>query len=98
MRSLRLAAVLFSLSVAPAVFAQAPADNDHTLQAMKDEMARAKSRLELAIPPSNQPVKPYYVEYRLLDMDIREVVGEFGALVSTGHSRTRLMNVGARVG
>jgi TldD protein len=98
MRALRLAAFVLSFSVAPAVFAQAPADNDHTLQAMKDEMARAKSRLELAIPPSNQPVKPYYVEYRLLDMDIREVVGEFGALVSTGHSRTRLMNVGARVG
>lgn len=93
--------MLFSLCVVPAVFAaQATADkdNDHTLQAMKDEMARAKSRLELAIPPSNQPVRPYYVEYRLLDMDIREVVGEFGALVSTGHNRTRLMNVGARVG
>lgn len=101
MRALRFVAMLFSLCVVPAVFAaQATADkdNDHTLQAMKDEMARAKSRLELAIPPSNQPVRPYYVEYRLLDMDIREVVGEFGALVSTGHNRTRLMNVGARVG
>ncbi len=101
MCALRFAAMLFSLCVVPAVFAaQATADKDkdHTLQAMKDEMARAKSRLELAIPPSNQPVRPYYVEYRLLDMDIREVVGEFGALVSTGHNRTRLMNVGARVG
>jgi TldD protein len=98
MRSLRIAAILFSLSVAPAAFAQAAADNDHTLKAMKDEMARAKSRLELAIPPSNQPVKPYYVEYRLLDLDVREITGEFGALLSTGHSRTRLMNVGARVG
>jgi TldD protein len=98
MRSVRFAAVLFSLCVAPAVFAQALADNDHTLQAMKDEMARAKSRLELAIPPSNQPVKPYYVEYRLLDMDIREISGEFGALLATGHNRTRLMNVAARVG
>jgi predicted Zn-dependent protease len=98
MRSLRLATVLFALSVAPVTFAQALADKDHTLQAMKDEMARAKARLELAIPPSNQPVRPYYIEYRLLDMDIREVVGEFGALVNTGHNRTRLMNVGARVG
>src|SRR5271165_2586398 len=101
MRALRFAAMLFSLCIVPAVFAaqdSADKDKDHTLQAMKDEMARAKSRLELAIPPSNQPVRPYYVEYRLLDMDIREVVGEFGALVSTGHNRTRLMNVGARVG
>src|SRR5208283_245126 len=97
MRALRFAAMLFSLCIVPAVFAaqdSADKDKDHTLQAMKDEMARAKSRLELAIPPSNQPVRPYYVEYRLLDMDIREVVGEFGALVSTGHNRTRLMNVG----
>ncbi len=100
MRSLRLAAVLFSLSVAPSVFAaQAPADDkDHTFQAMKDEMARATSRLELAIPPANQPVRPYYVEYRLLDVEIREITGEFGALVSTGHNRMRLMTVGARVG
>ena len=75
-----------------------PAENDHTLQAMRDEMARAKSRLELAIPPSNQPVRPYYIEYRLLDMDIRQIVGEFGALVSATHTRTRVMDVGARVG
>jgi TldD protein len=98
MRPLRLAVVLISLAVAPAAFAQASADNDHTLQAMKDEMARAKSRLELAIPPSNKPVRPYYVEYRLLDLDVREISGEFGALLSTSHSRTRLMNVAARVG
>jgi PmbA/TldA metallopeptidase C-terminal domain len=99
MRSLRLAAVFSTLCAASSVFAaQAPVDKDHTLQAMKDEMDRAKSRLELSIPPANQPVRPYYVEYRLLDMDIREVVAEFGALVSTGHSRTRFMNVGARVG
>jgi hypothetical protein len=98
MRSLPLAAFLLALSVAPAAFAQASADNDHTLQAMRDEMARAKSRLEIAIPPSNQPVRPYYIEYRLLDMDIREVVAEFGALVSSTHNRSRVMNVAARVG
>jgi hypothetical protein len=98
MRSLRLAAFLLALSVAPAAFARASADNDHTLQAMRDEMARAKSRLEIAIPPSNQPVRPYYIEYRLLDMDIREVVAEFGALVSSTHNRSRVMNVAARVG
>ena len=35
-----------------ASLAQAPADNDHTLQAMRDEMARAKSRLEIKFPGS----------------------------------------------
>jgi TldD protein len=98
MRSHRLGAYLFALLAAPAAFAQAPADKDHTLQAMRDEMARAKSRLELAIPPSNQPVRPYYIEYRLLDMDIREVVSEFGSLITSTHNRSRVMNVDARVG
>lgn len=98
MRSLRLSAFLLVLSVAPSVFAQAASDKDHTLQAMRDEMARGKSRLELAIPPSNQPVRPYYIEYRLLDMDIREIVGEFGTLVSSTHNRSRVMDVNARVG
>jgi predicted Zn-dependent protease len=98
MRAIRLFAALLSLAAASAAFAQAPADNDHTLQAMKDEMARAKSRLELQIPKLDKPVRPYYIEYRLLDMDIREVVAEYGALVTSAHTRNRVMNVEARVG
>ena len=98
MRAIRLFAVLVALAAASAAFAQSPADNDHTLQAMKDEMARAKSRLELQIPKLDKPVRPYYIEYRLLDMDIREVVAEYGALVTSAHNRNRVMNVSARVG
>jgi TldD protein len=100
MRILRLTALFVGLCTAPALFAQAAAssDSDHTLQAMRDEMARSKARLELQIPPSNQPVRPYFLEYRLLDMDVREVSAEFGALISTNHNRSRLMNVEARVG
>src|ERR1700740_2585791 len=98
MRPIRLAAFLLAPSAVPAVFAQPKPGEDHTLQSMRDEMARSKSRLELAIPPSNQPVRPYYIEYRLLDMDIREVVAEFGTLVTSTHNRSRVMNVGARVG
>jgi predicted Zn-dependent protease len=98
MRSIRPFAAVIALAAASAAFAQAPADNDHTLQAMKDEMARAKSRLELKIPKLDKPVRPYYIEYRLLDMDIREVVAEYGALVTSAHNRSRVMNVSARVG
>src|ERR1700688_2046795 len=98
MRALRRLTALLALAAASAAFAQAPADNDHTLQAMKDEMARAKSRLELQIPKLDKPVRPYYIEYRLLDMDIREVVAEYGALVTSAHNRSRVMNVSARVG
>jgi len=95
-----LAALLF-LAVcgfAPNAMAQAPADNDHTLQAMRDEMDRAKARLELKFPGTNEPVRPYYIEYRLLDLDVREVVAQFGALMTNAHTRNRFMNVEARVG
>jgi len=78
--------------------AQAPQDNDQTLRAMRDEMARSKTRLELNIPGTQQPVRPYYVEYRLLDLDVREIVAEFGTLLTTTHGRNRFMNVEARVG
>ena len=78
--------------------AQAPTDNDHTLQSMRDEMARSKTRLELQIPGSPQPQRPYYLEYRLLDLDVREVVADFGALETTKHIRNRFMDVVARVG
>jgi TldD protein len=98
MRSLRPFALLFAFAFSAATFAQAPADNDHTLQAMRDEMARSKTRLELQIPKLDKPMRPYYLEYRLLDMDVREVTAEFGALVTTTHTRQRLMNVQARVG
>src|SRR5258708_33213631 len=78
--------------------AQASQDNDQTLRAMRDEMGRSKTRLELIIPGTQQPVRPYYVEYRLLDLDVREIVAEFGALMTTTRARNRFMNVEARVG
>jgi TldD protein len=73
-------------------------DNDQTLRAMRDEMARSKTRLELKIPGTDQPVRPYYVEYRLLDLDVKEVTAQFGTLLSSTHTRNRFMNVEARVG
>ncbi len=80
------------------VNAQGVKDNDQTLRAMKDEMARSKDRLELTIDKTGKPVRPYYIEYRLLDLDVREIVSEFGALISTTKTRNRFMNVEARVG
>ena len=87
-----------ALSCVAAARAQAPQDNDQTLRAMRDEMARAKTRLEINIPGTDKPVQPYYLEYRLLDLDVREISAEFGALLATGHNRNRFMNVQARVG
>jgi predicted Zn-dependent protease len=90
--------LLVAMGADAAAGAQAPQDNDHTLQAMRDEMARAKTRLELKIPNIDQPVRPYYIEYRLIDLDVREVVAEFGTLFSSTHTRNRFMDVAARVG
>jgi microcin-processing metallopeptidase PmbA/TldD-like protein len=96
---LALVSLFFAaLSCGIASFAQAQQDNDHTLQAMRDEMTRAKTRLELKIPGTDQPVRPYYLEYRLLDLDVRQVVAQFGAIVSSTRSRNRFMDVEARVG
>ncbi len=90
--------LLVAMGAETAKGAQVPQDNDHSLQAMRDEMARAKTRLELKIPNIDQPVRPYYVEYRLLDLEVREVVAEYGALLSSTRTRNRFMNVEARVG
>jgi predicted Zn-dependent protease len=85
-------------SSAPVARAQALDATDHTLEAMRDEMARSKTRLELKIPGSDQPARPYYIEYRILDLDVRQVTAEFGALMNSMHTRTRYMDVEARVG
>jgi hypothetical protein len=76
----------------------AAADSDHTLAAMQDELDRARTRLELTIPGTNQPARPYYVQYRVLDLDVRTIVAEFGALVSSTRGRNRIMSVDVRVG
>jgi TldD protein len=76
----------------------APADSDKTLSAMQDELDRARTRLELTIPGTNEPARPYYIQYRVLDLDVRTIVAEFGALVSSTSGRNRIMSVDVRVG
>jgi len=76
----------------------AATDSDKTLAAMQDELERARTRLELKIPDTNQPARPYYIQYRVLDLEVRTIVAEFGALVSSTHGRNRIMSVDVRVG
>ena len=73
-------------------------DSDKTLAAMQDELDRSRTRLELTIPGTNQPARPYYIQYRVLDLDVRTIVAEFGALVSSTRGRNRIMSVDVRVG
>ncbi|MGH9717453.1 MAG: metallopeptidase TldD-related protein [Candidatus Acidiferrales bacterium] len=93
---LALAAALLVSIVAVPALAQAPvpdSEKDLTLHAMHDEMARARARLVL--PGAD---KPFYIEYRLLDLDIRSVNASFGALISDTVSKSRFMSVDVRVG
>jgi len=89
------AALALSIAAIPAL-AQAPvpdSEKDLTLHAMHDEMARARARLVLTGAD-----KPFYIEYRLLDLDIRSINASFGALLSDTVSKSRFMSVDVRVG
>lgn len=92
-----LLALLASLVVALPSPAQAGqgqgGDNDQTLRAMRDEMDRSRTRLAI-----EGLEKPFHIEYRLLDLDMRTVTASFGALVSTSTTRNRFMSVEVRVG
>jgi predicted Zn-dependent protease len=68
-------------------------DNDKTLQAMRDELERSRTRLQL---PGVD--KPFYIEYRLLDVDVKSVTASFGALLASDIQRSRFMSVDVRVG
>ena len=67
-------------------------ESDQTLHAMHDEMDRARTRLQL---PGVE--KPFYLEYRLVDLDVRTITSTFGALVSSSTTRNRFMSVDVRV-
>jgi len=68
-------------------------DTDKTMAALHDELERSKDRLVL---PGQQ--RPYFIEYRLLDLDERVISAEFGALLTSGTTRNRFMSVDLRVG
>ena len=80
-------------ATASAPAAPQASDNDQTLRAMHDEMERSQSRLSIS-----GVEKPFYIEYRLLDLDVRAVTASFGSLVSSTTNRVRYMSVDVRVG
>jgi predicted Zn-dependent protease len=88
-----LLAVFASLPVAAQVQRAVPGDADQTLRAMRDEMERSREKLRIA-----ELERPYFIEYRLLDVDVRAITATFGALVSSTTTRNRYMAVEVRVG
>lgn len=93
----KAAATLLFIAMAAPVFAQVqratPGDSDQTLRAMRDEMERSREKLRIA-----ELDRPYYIEYRLLDINVRTVTSSFGAIITSNTAGNRVMSVEVRVG
>ena len=86
-------AILSTSLAVPARAQQWPsADADQTLKAMHDELERSRN-----MQISNLQ-KPYFIQYRLLDLDVRTITASFGALISSTTAHNRSMDVVIRVG
>lgn len=86
---------LFSALI-PSAFAQqkrGQASDDVVLSAMRAELERSKSQLKM-----EQVAAPYYVEYRIYDVDQYSAEAAFGALRADVHLRYRFVRVVVRVG
>jgi len=72
---------------------QALAANDVVLSAMRAELDRSKSQLKM-----EQVAAPYYIEYRVFDVDQYSAEASFGALRADVRSRMRFLRVVVRIG
>jgi TldD protein len=81
-------------SAAPSVVSSATKSaNDPVLRAMLEELDRSKAKLKLADVDA-----PYYIEYRISDVDEFQIETVFGALRLQNRSHGRLLRVVVRVG
>jgi len=66
---------------------------DVVLRAMREEMDRSKAKLKL-----DNVAAPYYIEYRVTEIDQMEAAAVFGALRAQQRDHGRLLRVVVRVG
>jgi len=94
-RRFLLPLVAFSVLIPSAVTQQksASADDDLVLSAMRAELDRSKAQLKM-----ENVAAPYYVEYRIYDVDQYSAEASFGALRIDVHSRLRVVRVVVRIG
>src|SRR4030081_1579113 len=85
------AAILCTLSTTAR--AADAASGDVVLRALREEMERSKANLKLENGPA-----PYYIEYRVTEIDQFDASGVFGALRHQQHEHGRLFRVVVRVG
>ena len=75
------------------VSAAADASSDPILTAMRQELDRSKSQLKM-----DNVLPPYYIEYRLSDVDQYNAEAAFGALRESQRTHVRSVRVVVRVG
>ena len=73
--------------------ARAAAQSDPVLQAMFTELERSKSKLKM-----DGVQAPYYIEYRITDVDGDSANAIFGAMQLDQHSHIRILRVVVRIG
>jgi predicted Zn-dependent protease len=85
------------LLLAPASFrtaaAQSTVKSDPLLQAMLAEMERSKAQLKM-----DQLAAPFYIDYRVIDVDEYDADAAFGALLTDVRIRHRALRVVVRLG
>jgi predicted Zn-dependent protease len=88
-----LAACLFASSAGAAEQTRAEAEKDPVLKAMLEELDRSMSQLQL-----QGFAKPFFIQYRIEDVDGFETKAEFGASEGSQHTRQRVARITVRVG
>ena len=92
----RILTIAFSFLILCLLSAPARAANaadDLLLRALKEEMERSKAQLKM-----DNVAAPYYIEYRVTELDAFEANAVFGALSSQQHGSGRFLRVVVRIG
>lgn len=92
-RNLIIAFVILLCSLSTFALAADVASSDAVLRALTEEMERSKTKLKMDNVPA-----PYYIEYRVTEIDQFDASAVFGALRSQQHDHGRLLRVSVRVG
>jgi predicted Zn-dependent protease len=88
-----LVACLSAPSLSAAQQTRAEAEKDPILKAMLTEMDRSMSQLQL-----KGFEKPFFIQYRIEDVDDFQTKGEFGASEGSEHAHQRVARITVRVG
>jgi TldD protein len=87
------AGILTSCLVASAEQTRADAEKDPVLKAMLEELDRSRSQLQL-----KGFEKPFFIQYRVEDVEDFETKADFGATDGAGHNRARIARVMVLIG